>query len=143
MNAITDFRKFARKESPGVAGRLQVDLDQRDRAVVVQACGEVDAYTLSAWRRIIEEATAHVGASQALIIDATRLEFIAWCALAALGNQADACRECGIEMFVVSRASIVHRIVAATDLSKRLSIYPSSEDALATCSRFENNGASA
>ncbi|MGH3970158.1 MAG: STAS domain-containing protein, partial [Mycobacterium sp.] len=71
------------------AARLQTDTDRRGSAVILHARGEVDAYTLGTWRRIVQEISECAGAGEQVIVDITGLDFIASAALAALANEAD------------------------------------------------------
>jgi anti-anti-sigma factor len=114
-----------------VANRLRIDVDHRDSAVIVRAHGEVDAYTLPTWRQAIREAVAHTTETGPVIVDITRLEFMACCALVALALDADVCRAHGIDLIVVTRASIVRRIAAAAELDGRLCFCSGTETALA------------
>jgi anti-anti-sigma factor len=125
-----DTGQFDLDELADVASRLQVEVDHRGHEVVVHTCGEVDAYTLPVWRQALREATAHVTVPGPVIVDITRLEFIACCALVALALDADVCRARGINLVVISRAPIVRRIAAAIDLDKRLDFCSTTEAAL-------------
>jgi anti-anti-sigma factor len=108
------------------AARLHTETDRCGHAVILRARGEVDAHTLPDWCRVLRDTAAHAP----MIVDITGLDFIGCSGLAALANQADACREHGTSLGVVSRTSIVHRIAAATGLDARLAIYPTTEAAL-------------
>jgi anti-anti-sigma factor len=138
VNTVTELKPthhvshgFAKDQPADVAStRLQIDVDHRGPAVIIHARGEVDAYTLPTWRRLIRGSAALATAPGPLIIDITRLDFIACSGLAALANQGDACREQGTNMIVVSCASIVHRVATATGLEEHLSICSSTEAAL-------------
>ncbi|MGH3525501.1 MAG: anti-sigma factor antagonist [Mycobacterium sp.] len=118
-------------DSPdAAASRLQIEVDQRGCAVIVHARGELDAYTMPIWRRVTREASAQATPPGPVIVDISRLDFISCGALVALALDADVCRARRINLIVVSRASTVHRIVAATDLDARLPIHSSTESAL-------------
>lgn len=103
-----------------MAGRLAVDVGRRDRAVVVDVRGELDAYSMPMWWRITREAAAHAAAPGTVVVDITGLDFIAGGPLAALADLTDGCRNRGVNLVVLSRASVVQRMVAVTGLDKRL-----------------------
>ncbi|WP_343600926.1 anti-sigma factor antagonist [Mycobacterium sp.] len=114
----------------GVAARLQTVTDRRDSAVILQARGEVDAYTLPAWQRIVRETAAHATTAGPVIVDITGLDFISCSALATLASQAEVCREQGSDLAMVCRAGVVHRVAAATGLDQRLAIYTTTDAAV-------------
>lgn len=117
-----------RDQPDGIATACR-SIDHRGRVVIVHARGEVDAYSLPTWRQVTREACAHASPPGPVIVDITGLDFIACCALAAPVDQADVCRAHGINIIVVSRAPIVHRVTAATGLGARLPICASTEEA--------------
>lgn len=139
MNSGTELKP----EPADVAGRLKIEIGRSGSALIVRARGEVDAYTLTAWRRMLREAAAPADVSGSVIVDISELDFIACSALAVLADQADACRAHGISLIVASRASTVRRIAAATDLGERLSIRPSTEAALLAAASGDSGGAAA
>jgi anti-anti-sigma factor len=114
-----------------MAGRLAVDVGRRDRAVVVDVRGELDAYTMPAWWRITCEAAAHAAAPGTVVVDITGLDFIAGGPLGALADLTDACRKRGVALVVLSRAPVVQRIAAVTGLDKRLVVRATLRAALA------------
>ena len=56
---------------------------------------------------------------------------MACCAFAALAEEAERCRERGIELRLVSHQPIVARIVESCGLSQMLPVYPTVDAALA------------
>jgi anti-anti-sigma factor len=126
MKSVLENSKRSPRRPNNGAARLHTETDHRGHAVILRARGEVDAHTLPDWCRVLRETAAHAP----MIVDITGLDFIGCSGLAALAKQADACRAQGTNLGVVSRASIVQRITAATGLDARLAIYPTTEGAL-------------
>ncbi|GBE67978.1 hypothetical protein MFM001_44400 [Mycobacterium sp. MFM001] len=116
--------------SDDAAERLQTDTVRCGSGVVLYARGEVDAFTLSIWRQVLCETADAYRISGPVIVDITGLDFISASGLAALANQANACREQGNDLVVVSRAAIAHRVAAATGLDVRTAIRSSTAAAL-------------
>lgn len=112
-------------EPTDAATRFQSSTEQRGYGVVVHASGEVDAYTLSIWQRLLREAAATASAPGYLVINLEALSFIGCRAFAVLADEAQQCRRRGIQLRLVSTASIVTRIIAAADLTEPLPVYTS------------------
>ncbi|WP_433723912.1 anti-sigma factor antagonist [Nocardia sp. CA-129566] len=112
-------------EPVDAATRLQSSTEQWGHGVVVHASGEVDAYTLTTWQRLLREAAATATAPGYLVINLEPLGFIGCRAFAVLADQAQRCRRRGIQLRLVSTASIVTRIIAAADLTELLPVYTS------------------
>ena len=69
-------------------------------------------------------------------VDVTGLDFMGCCAFAVLAEEAQRCHRRGIELRLVSRQSVVARIVDACGLGGVLPIYPTTDSALATPARW-------
>ncbi|MGW0003069.1 STAS domain-containing protein [Nocardia grenadensis] len=76
---------------------------RRGEIVVLAVRGEADAFTLRLWRQRVREAadSATTGCG-ALIIDATRLDFLSLCTLGALAADAADYRRVGVEICLVT-----------------------------------------
>ncbi|MBF6175550.1 anti-sigma factor antagonist [Nocardia blacklockiae] len=121
--------------SPADSGsQLSGHTEYRGRALVVHARGEVDACTLTAWKRMLRDASAVVTAPGPLVVDLTEVGFLSCRAFAVLAGEASRCRRHGVELRLVSTASIVARIVAAADLPELLPIHPDVEAAASAAS---------
>ncbi|OBI50688.1 hypothetical protein A5707_14850 [Mycobacterium kyorinense] len=118
------------EELPDTAARLQVDLTHHGSAVIIHASGEVDAYTLPAWRQATLQAAAQVSSPGPVIADLSGLDFISWGGLRTLADQAAARRRSGTPVVVVSQAAIVRRMVEVAELHDLLPVHPSVEAAL-------------
>jgi anti-anti-sigma factor len=111
---------------------LRTTTERIGQAVIVSAGGELDASNETIWRRLLSEAAAAAGPPGPLVVDTNGLDFIACCAYAALGEEADRCRRRGVEMRLVSSQPVVSRIVAACGLSELLPVDDSVDAALST-----------
>ena len=80
-------------------------------AVIVSAGGELDASNDAIWRRLLSEAAAAAGPPGPLVVDISGLDFMGCCAYAALAEEAERCRDRGVEMRLVSNQPVVSRIV--------------------------------
>ena len=79
--------------------------------MIVNAGGELDASNDTTWRRLLSEASAAADRPGPLVIDISGLDFMACCAYAALGEEAERGRARGVEMRLVSHQPVVARIV--------------------------------
>ena len=109
---------------------LRATTERSGQIVIVSAGGEVDASNESTWRRLLSEAAAAADCPGPLVIDVSGLDFMACCAYAALGEEAERCRGRGVEMRLVSNQPAVARIVAACGLSELLPVDDSVDAAL-------------
>lgn len=114
---------------------LRATTDRNGAAVLINAGGEIDACNEHTWRQLVSEAAAVVTPPGPFVVDVTGLEFMACCAFAVLADEAQRCRERGIELRLVSREPRVARIVDACALTGVLPIYPTADAALATAAR--------
>jgi anti-anti-sigma factor len=109
---------------------LRTTIERSGLAVIVHAGGELDASNEATWRRLLSEAAAAAGPPGPLVVDTNGLDFMACCAYAALGEEAENCRRRGVEMRLVSNQPAVSRIVAACGLSELLPVDDSVDAAL-------------
>jgi anti-anti-sigma factor len=119
-------------ELGGAHSSLRATIERSGLAVVVCAGGEVDASNDSSWRALLHEAATMVTPPGAFVVDVDSLEFMGCCAYAALSEEAHRCRRSGVDLRLVSRQSIVARVVAASGLGGLLPVYPSGDAALTT-----------
>ncbi|OSC36588.1 anti-sigma factor antagonist [Mycobacterium decipiens] len=110
---------------------LRATTDRSGAALLIHAGGEVDACNEHIWRQLVSEAAAGVTAPGPFIVDVNGLDFMGCCAFAVLADEAQRCRQRGVDLRLVSRQSIVARIVKACALSRVLPIYPTVDSALA------------
>ena len=115
---------------------LRATTDRNGAAVFINAGGEVDACNEHTWRQLVSEAASVVIPPGPFVVDVTGLDFMGCCAFAVLADEAQRCRERGIELRLVSREPIVARIVDACGLNRVLPIYPTSDAALASAARW-------
>ena len=115
---------------------LRATTDRNGAAVLINAGGEVDACNEHTWRHLVSEAASGVISPGPFVVDVTGLDFMGCCAFAVLADEAQRCRERGIELRLVSREPIVARIVDACGLNRVLPIYPTSDAALASAARW-------
>lgn len=115
---------------------LRATTERSGEAVIVSAGGELDASNDAAWRHLLSEASAAAGPPGPLVIDTSGLDFMGCCAYAALAEEAERARERGVAVRLVSRQSVVTRIVRACGLSELLPVDVSVDAALAACTPF-------
>jgi anti-anti-sigma factor len=115
---------------------LRATTDRSGAAVIVNAGGEIDACNELTWRHLVREAAGVVTPPGPFVVDVTGLDFMGCCAFAVLADEAQRCKERGIELRLVSNAALVTRIVDACGLNRLLPIYPSADAALATAARW-------
>ncbi len=115
---------------------LRATADRSGSAVLIYAGGEIDACNEHTWRQLVSEAANVVSAPGPFVVDVTGLDFMGCCAFAVLADEAQGCRDRGIELRLVSREPIVARIVDACGLSRVLPIYPTADSALASAARW-------
>ena len=112
---------------------LRATTERTGEVVIVSAGGELDASNEATWRRLLSEAAAAARPHGLLVVDTSGVDFMACCAYAALGEQAEACASRGVEMRLVSNQRHVGRIVAACGLNKLLPVDESVDAALSMC----------
>jgi anti-anti-sigma factor len=115
---------------------LRATTDRNGAAVLINAGGEVDACNEHTWRQLVSEAASVVIPPGPFVVDVTGLDFMGCCAFAVLADEAQRCRERGIELRLVSCEPIVARIVDACGLNRVLPIYPTVDAALASAARW-------
>jgi anti-anti-sigma factor len=115
---------------------LRATTDRSGAAVIISAGGEIDACNECTWRHLVSEAAGVVARPGPFVVDVTGLDFMGCCAFAVLANEAERCRDRGIELRLVSTAPLVTRIVDACGLNRLLPIYPTADAALATAARW-------
>ncbi len=112
------------------AGTVQLTVERSGSAVLLQAAGEIDLFNVGTWRRLLAAVAAVTAAPGALVVDTGGLQFMAWCAFAVLAEQSACCRRRGVALYLVSRKSVVGRIVAAGRLQVELPCYRTVHGAL-------------
>jgi anti-anti-sigma factor len=112
---------------------LRATTERCDMAVIVSAGGELDASNDATWRRLLSEAASAAGPPGPLVVDISGLDFMGCCAFSALAEEAELCRDRGVEMRLVSTQPVVSRILKACGLSKALPVDASVDAALSTC----------
>jgi anti-anti-sigma factor len=115
---------------------LRATTDRIGPAVVINAGGEIDACNEHTWRQLVGEAAGVVIAPGPFIVDVTGLDFMGCCAYAVLADEAQRCRDRGIDLRLVSHEPIVARAVDACGLGGALPIYPAVDSALASAARW-------
>jgi anti-anti-sigma factor len=113
---------------------LRATTDHSGPAVLIHAGGEVDACNERTWRQLLDEAAAVVTAPGPFVVDVSGLDFMGCCAFAALAEEAERCRERGVELHLVSHQPIVARLVESCGLGRMLPVYPTVDAALAGAS---------
>lgn len=109
---------------------LRATTERSGPVVIVSAGGDLDASNESIWRCLLSEAAAAAGPPGPLVVDTSSVDFMACCAYAALGEQAEHCRRRGVEMRLVGNQPHVARVVAACGLSDLLPVDESVDAAL-------------
>jgi anti-anti-sigma factor len=114
-------------------GTLRATTERNGPVVIVSAGGELDASNEAVWRRLLDEAAAAASSPGPLVVDTSGTDFMACCAYAALGDEAERCRRRGVDMRLVSNQPAVARIIAACGLSELLPVDHSVDAALSAC----------
>ena len=109
---------------------LRMTTERIGLAVIVTAGGELDASNEATWRRLLSEAAAAAGPPGPLVVDTGGLDFMGCCAYAALAEEAERCRQRGVDVRLVGNQPLVARIVAACGLGELLPIDDSVDAAL-------------
>jgi anti-anti-sigma factor len=109
---------------------LRMTTERSGMAVIVSAGGELDASNEATWRRLLREAAAAAGPPGPLVVDTSGLDFMGCCAYATLAEEAERCRQRGVQVRLVGNQPIVARIVAACGLGELLPVDDSVDTAL-------------
>jgi anti-anti-sigma factor len=70
---------------------LRATTERSGEVVIVSAGGELDASNEATWRRLLGEAAAAAGPHGLFVVDTSGVDFMACCAYAALGEEAESC----------------------------------------------------
>ncbi|SOX52679.1 STAS domain-containing protein [Mycobacterium ahvazicum] len=111
--------------------RLRAVAQRSDVAVVVHAGGEVDAFNVDIWRRLISEAANAARSPGTFVVDVNSLSFMSCCAFGVLADEARRCDERRIVMRLVSAEPRVKRFVEACGFDGLLPIHLTAGAALA------------
>lgn len=114
----------------GPESTLRATTVRSGSAVLIRAGGEVDASNEHTWQGLVTEAAAVTTGSGPLVVDVSGLEFMGCCAFTVLADEAERCRERGIQLRMVSRDPGVARIVDACAFGAVLPVHPTTESAL-------------
>ncbi|MGW5751191.1 STAS domain-containing protein [Nocardia rhamnosiphila] len=114
-------RSYTRRPPPFSSAPWRLPRDQlsfrirrRGEIVLLAVRGQADAFTLALWRQQVRAAADTVTASKgALVVDATRLDFLSVRSLAVLSDEAHEYRRDGIEIFLVTAEPAIARIARA------------------------------
>lgn len=114
-------RPYARRPPPSPSAPWRSPCDQlsfrvhrRGDIVLLAVRGQADAFTLPLWRQQVRAAAETVtGPLGALVVDATRLDFLSVRSLAALSDEAADYRREGIEILLVTAVPALARIARA------------------------------
>lgn len=109
---------------------LRMTTERIGNAVIVSAGGELDASNEATWRCLLTEAAAAAGPPGPLVVEVSGLDFMGCCAYAALAEEAEHCRERGVQLRLVSNQPVVARVVAACGLGELLPVDESVDAAL-------------
>ncbi|MBW0020117.1 MAG: anti-sigma factor antagonist [Mycobacterium sp.] len=109
---------------------LRAVTQRHDSAVIVSAGGEIDASNEDIWRRLVAEAAAVATGPGPFVVDVTELDFMGCGAFAILADEANRCRDRGIELRLVDCEPRVARIIEACGFSLLLPLYPTTDSAL-------------
>ncbi|WP_216893880.1 anti-sigma factor antagonist [Nocardia alni] len=112
------------------ADRLSATTDRRGTAVVLRPRGEIDAYTLQIWQRLIRQASAAAEPPGPIVLDTTGIEFMSCTALGVLADEADRCRRHGIALHLAGDQPAIVRLITVAGLSEKLPSYSGVDSAL-------------
>src|ERR1700744_3764371 len=88
---------------------LRATTERSGQVVIVSAGGELDASNEATWKRLLSEAAAAAGPPGPLVVDTSGLDFMGCCAYAALAEEAERCRQRGVQLRLVSNQPDVAR----------------------------------
>ncbi|MFF0498374.1 STAS domain-containing protein [Nocardia aobensis] len=107
---------------------LRAVVRERCHAAILCFRGEADTAALAVWRELIRSGAAFARqAGGHLVIDATRLSFLGWRALAVLAEEAD---RLPVDLALVSTSPTVARMVDAGDIDAHVPLYGTVVEAL-------------
>jgi len=106
-----------------------VDHDPVDRALVVIATGELDVAAAPRLATVLSMATA--GPQPSVVLDLSAVDFIDSTALGAIMHASSEAEAAGKGMLVVADEGPVRRLLEITNLTGRVRVFASRDDALA------------
>jgi len=109
---------------------LTILRSRSEGAEVVAAIGEIDLSTVDSLRAALADATATTSV-HSVVVDFSRVEFLATCGLNELIVAQQSAKQCGLRFLLVAPGRAVRRPLLATGLDQELSVHNSVADALA------------
>ncbi|MEU4596288.1 anti-sigma factor antagonist [Nocardia sp. NPDC023988] len=118
-------------EPPDVSARVSADLETRSNAIVLYVRGDIDAYTITRWRRVLDDAFQRASGGRQLVVDLDEVTFMSCRSILDLASRAQ--QHDTIRVSVVKAApSVVDRIITAAGLAKWLTLHTDLADVIPT-----------
>ncbi|RLK62342.1 STAS domain-containing protein [Actinokineospora cianjurensis] len=109
---------------------LTAEFADRDDAVLLHVRGEIDMGTAPALREHLEAAVTRGPADAPVLLDLTKVGFLASAGLALLVEYHTRCRDSGRSLRVLTDGGAVLRAIQVSSLDNVLEVHPSIEAAL-------------
>ncbi|MFC4376090.1 STAS domain-containing protein [Nocardia halotolerans] len=119
-------------ESPDVCARLRAELESRPTAVVLRVHGDIDAYTLTRWGHVLDDAFHRATSSGHLVVDVSEVAFISCRSILDLAGRAQQHHGTTCVSVVHAAPSVVDRIVDAAGLTQWLRLHTDADAAIGT-----------
>lgn len=119
-------------ESPEVSARLRAELQPWDTAMLLRVRGDIDAYTLARWHRLLDEAFLRAAATRHLIVEVSEVSFMSCRAILDLAGRAQQHHDTTRVSVVNAVPSVVDRIIAAAGLTEWLELHSELAEAIRT-----------
>ncbi|MBW0271776.1 hypothetical protein ATM97_14320 [Nocardia sp. MH4] len=104
--------------------RLSAEFEHRGRSTRLRARGEVDAFTMPRWRRMLDHGADTVVPGGQFVVDLRGLGFVSCRGFGELVRTATRCRAHGCSLFVVEDGGWSRRVLEVVDPAGELVTYP-------------------
>lgn len=126
-----DLFPAAAGEPADICQRLHAELESRSTVVILYVHGEIDAFTLQRWHRMVDTAVDRAIECGHLVVDISDTEFMACRSVLDLAARAQQAAAHGVLVSVVDPGpSVVARVVAVAGLTEWLPLHTTLIDAL-------------
>ncbi|MGM7647721.1 anti-sigma factor antagonist [Nocardia sp. JW2] len=111
---------------------MSADLETRSNATVLYVRGDIDAYTLTRWRRVLDDAFQRASGGGQLVVDLDEVTFMSCRSILDLAFRAQQHHDTVRVSVVKAAPSVVDRIITAAGLAQWLTLHTDLADVIST-----------
>ncbi|KAF0846857.1 STAS domain-containing protein [Nocardia caishijiensis] len=119
-------------EPPDVSARVGADLETRSTTTVLYVRGDIDAYTITRWRRVLDDAFRRASESGQLVVELNGVTFMSCRSILDLACRAQQHHDTLRVSVVKAAPSVVDRVITAAGLTPWLTVHTDLADVIPT-----------